>query len=1151
MNLEQYYQCLTEEVNRLINIASAARKKGYDPSSTIEMVRAEQTPERVEEITGLHGIKIRLDELFAQGLDKIEVAFKVGSEIVAGKFGDFSIEKSIEVALRVGLAVTTDCVTASPIEGISHVKIKRNMDGSKYLAVYYLGPIRTAGGTETGLSVILADYLRQKIGLDRYKPTLEEIYRYIEEIALYRRSSKRAGRQHQVSALELEELIKRLPVEVTGPPSEEKLEVTFHRDLERVETNGVRGGALIVLSEGLLLKAKKLCAIVTRLKKTLKLEGWEWLEDFALSGGKQHIHSVKNNGNQDQEAEGVASYLKQLPGGRPVFAFPGSIGGFRIRYGRAPNTGFAAVGLNPATMLLLGGFLAVGTQIKTEKPGKSAIVCPVSSIEGPIVLLRDGSVVWVNTLQEAQLVKDKVERILSVGDILIAIGDFIENNQPFLPASFCEEWWAQELKASIKSGDVPVEISMDRIRVFIKDPFGKVPSPNEAWLLSTKLRVPLHPKYLFFWENLSIADLKVLVEERNSIADSSPLENPEKVIQSLRKLRVMHKPSGNAVLVHPLHKNVLSLILNACARKWHTIPRLEGDIKVLELLEEACGFPFPPRAGSYIGARMGRPEKAKERKLKPPVHFLFPLEEHGGRTRSLNKAFRDEICRLTVELRACDNCGFLTPYRRCDACGLPTREMLYCPKCGLEVQKGVCPSCGEKPVPYTTTNLNLRELVEFSLQKLGIQSIELLGEVKGVKKLMNPFKTPEHIVKGLLRAKHRVFVNKDGTCRFDAVDSPLTHFRVGDIGLTVQKARELGYTKDFLGNPLENEDQICELFYQDIVLPRKAAAYFVRVTRFIDELLEKFYGLEPFYNVKREEDLIGHLVFGLSPHTFVAVVGRVIGFTDAQVQYAHPLFHAAKRRNCDGDEDSLILGLDALLNFSRAYLPSKVGGLEDVPLMYVVKIDISSVDDEVYNLDIANNIPLEFYRATHDPGKPIKEIWDGIKRLNSILDSHGKILFTHPTASIHDGPKETSYKEFKSMKDKVRAQMHLAEIIEGVSPSEVASLVIQNHFIPDIMGNLRNFSYQSFRCVKCNKKFRRPPLSGKCTCGGGILLNVPKGGVIKYVEIAKELTEKYEIPNYLKQRFRLLVDELKQIFNVQEEEPTFRPARQVELSEFL
>ena len=72
-------------------------------------------------------------------------------------------------------------------------------------------------------------------------------------------------------------------------------------------------------------------------------------------------------------------------------------------------------------------------------------------------------------------------------------------------------------------------------------------------------------------------------------------------------------------------------------------------------------------------------------------------------------------------------------------------------------------------------------------------------------------------------------------------------------------------------------------------------------------------------------DLVGSIVVALAPHTSGGVAGRIVGFTNAEACFAHPVFHAAKRRNCDGDEDSVTLLLDTLLNFSRAYLPESRG----------------------------------------------------------------------------------------------------------------------------------------------------------------------------------------------------------------------------------
>jgi DNA polymerase II large subunit len=48
-------------------------------------------------------------------------------------------------------------------------------------------------------------------------------------------------------------------------------------------------------------------------------------------------------------------------------------------------------------------------------------------------------------------------------------------------------------------------------------------------------------------------------------------------------------------------------------------------------------------------------------------------------------------------------------------------------------------------------------------------------------------------------------------------------------------------------------------------------------TQYLDELLEKLYGLPPFYNCKNISDLIGHLGMGIAPHTSGSIVCRICG----------------------------------------------------------------------------------------------------------------------------------------------------------------------------------------------------------------------------------------------------------------------------------
>ncbi|RLF52196.1 MAG: DNA polymerase II large subunit, partial [Thermoplasmata archaeon] len=266
--------------------------------------------------------------------------------------------------------------------------------------------------------------------------------------------------------------------------------------------------------------------------------------------------------------------------------------------------------------------------------------------------------------------------------------------------------------------------------------------------------------------------------------------------------------------------------------------------------------------------------------------------------------------------------------------------------------------------------------------------------------------------------------------------------------------------------------------------------------------------------------------------TSSGVIGRIIGFVDGNVCCAHPFFHAAKRRNCDGDEDALMLLMDVLLNFSKEYIPEKRGGKMDLPLVIATRIHPSEIDKEALNIDLLERYPLEFYRKTleYPHPKELENIMDLVANRIGTGKEYNGFGFTHDTSNITEGPKTSAYKLLDKMEDKLRAQLGLAIKIRAVDEEDVASRVIQTHFLPDLLGNLRAFTKQQFRCIKCNTKYRRVPLKGKCVkCGGNLVLTVHEKSIRKYLEPAKRLVEKFNVSNYTKQRlilFEKFVDSL-------------------------
>ncbi len=1150
VNVQEYFTSLNQQLQDIYVIASKAREKGLDPSLKVEIPIAEDIADRVEGLIGPEGIGERIRYFERNNLSREQVAFKIAGEICEGKLVSGSKEFLADQAIRASLAVITESITAAPLEGIAKVRIKKNDDGTEYLAIYFAGPIRSAGGTAAGMSVLLADYIREKLGLAKYKPDQREVERYVEELELYNRVSHL---QIPTTKEEQRFAASNLTIEITGEPTD-KVEVSGNRDLRRVETNRLRGGACLVFNDGLVGRSKKLYKRVIE----NNLQGWDWFEELISihdkAGSSQEDIGDKYDVDEDSEDTSDVEiipndeevivdvgYIKDVIGGRPVFAHPSEKGGFRLRYGRSRTTGLASMGIHPALMGLVNDFLACGTHLRTERPGKGAIVMPVDSIHPPIVRLQNGDVVKINSYEEAKQIRQNIDEIIFLGDMLYGVGEFNQNNHDLIPSGYCEEWWIQELEEALM--DLTAEKRLNFIKKFNKllnklekDPLSNMPSSREALDISKELDIPLHPEYTYHWSDLSVDEFKKL---RNFVAKEKiiqnnilelPLKDEMKAILDL--ICIPHK-IVNENMNFGIHSFSLLSTLGISEDK--IIPLKTKNDKILNAINSVSETKIRAKCPVYTGARMGRPEKAKDRRMRPPVHMIFPIEDTGGRLRDLLKAGEKINIEIEITNRRCPECGETTHRVKCFSCDKPTEIVKTCPFCKIEVSDDICSRCGKG------TKSSKRVAYPLDSRIRGIRKIigpPFPQKVKAVKKLMNKDKVPELLEKGVLRSKHDVFVYRDGTIRFDATDAVLTHFKPNEIKCSVQKLHEIGYTSDIHGKPLEKSNQIIELKIQDIILNIDGGKHLVKISQFVDELLEKVYKLPRYYNATKPADLIGQVIIGLAPHTSAGIVGRLIGFTNAKVNLAHPYWHAAKRRNADGDEDSVLLALDAFLNFSKSYLPEIRGGKMDAPLILVANLNPHEVDDESQNVDTCLTYPLSFYDATleHSSPKNVLPLIDMIRNRLNDESAYEGFKYSHWNTKIFDGPETTSYKALTKMEEKVRAQLRVAELIRSVDVQDVASRIVINHFIPDLIGNLRRFGAQKIRCTKCNRTYRRIPLSGTChNCGKENLnLTVYQKSVSKYFTMATNLVHEYQLSDYLKSRLDIIKHNMESLFEFSE-----------------
>lgn len=1114
-SMREYFSQLQKEIDRCYDIAKNARKKGFDPEFTVEIPQALDLAARVEQLVGPKGIAPKIRQATKKIGDRELVSLEIAKQIVNGKTYKFKkVGDALNQAIRTGLAILTEGVLVAPLEGIAEVKLGTNKDGTNYVDLYFSGPIRSAGGTGQAMSVLIADVVRRELKIEKYIPTSGEIERYKEEIPLYKRAQHL---QYLPSVDEIDLVATNCPICINGEGTED-VEVTGYRDLPRVGTNRLRGGACLVIAEGLCLKAPKIFKHV----KKLKLKGWEFLDIFVNKGDEKN--------KEDGEIPIIApssKYIGEVIAGRPVFSHPSKKGGFRLRYGRARTAGLASTAINPAAMYILDGFITVGTQMKTERPGKGTIGTPCDQIEGPIILLQNGDLIQINNVEN---VRKDVKKIIDLGEILIPFGEFIENNALLPDSSYVYEWWIQDLQKSVdrlpyEHTFVGIKEADTNLQKKINEDFGREvdlqnPSYEEAFDLAERYSVPLHPNFNLFWHDIDKDDLIKLsryVKEYGKIVLDKDLKlvlpQDSEIKNILIELGACHKQREENLILdkysYPLIRCCGLDIKDGNIVETSRYESLRDGEDTLSLTSKLSGITIRARALLRIGTRMGRPEKAAPRKMKPPPHVLFPLGNYGGNQRLLRTAAEKKKIEVEAGKRKCPKCN-KTTYKLFCTCGTHT-----------EVMEG----------RIETHEINVSE--ELNRAKRNIKERILPETIKGVIGTISKHKTPEPLEKGILRAKHNVHVFKDGTIRFDMTDAPLTHFKPKEMGTSLERLKELGYTKDYLGNDLECDEQICELKVQDVIVSKSCAEYFVQVSKFVDDLLSKFYQLDRFYKIRKLQDLTGHLTVGLAPHTSAGALARIIGFTDTQVCYAHPFFHATKRRNADGDEDGLMLLMDALLNFSHSYIPDKRGGRMDLPLILTTRIDPAEVDKEAHNLDTLARYPLEFYESTlkHEHSKNLEPIMGLVSaRIGTDLQ-YEQFDFTHDTDDISVGPKESQYKTLKSMMDKMNAQLSLAAKIRAVDEADVAYKVIERHFLPDVLGNLRAFSKQSVRCPICNTTYRRIPLIGSCTkCGGKLTLTVHEMSVKKYLDISRKIAEEYNLPTYARQRITLVEKSIDSLF---------------------
>ncbi len=1171
MNTQQYLKDIEIKTKEIYVVAEAAREKGFDPVNKVEIPLARSLAEKVVGLISTvypqmegSGIVERILELEKKwGKLNPAICLQIAEEIAKQKFCKFSsLLEAIEAGSRTGIAYITLGVVSSPIEGFTAVKTVKTDDGREHLSPYFSGPMRSAGGSGAAFSLVIIDHLRETFGYAKYEPKEVEVKRTVTELHDYH--ERITNLQYMPTDDEAAFLAMNIPLQVNGEPTE-KMEVSNYKNLERIETNYIRGGFCLVIGEGLAQKAKKIARYVKALReKGFLLSDWNFLEGYVA------LHDKRDKGKTDDSP----TYINDLVAGRPVFGHPSESGAFRFRYGRGRSSGFSAVSLHPATMEITDAFIAIGTQLKIEKPTKGCITTTCDTIDGPIVKLFNGSVKKLTTMVEAKKAYKDTEEIIYLGDILFPFSDVANRNANLLKPGYVEEIWGLELREK----NPEMKKTIDSFNVDFE----------KAVEISRENKISLHPKYISYWTEISKEQFEGLIQWLKHSRVSKKIILPytkkdqEKFSLGKRALELLgieHDVIIENVIIDyeasqalfanlGLDPKVLDMeeglpsfeeegTLDGGGSLKEVMSEYEEKIKkaeegisegnatedyVLKLVNVLSEFEIRDKAGDFIGARMGRPEKAKLRKLTGSPNVLFPVGKEGGRLRSVQAACEEGKITADFPSYYCDSCKKETIQPQCETCEKQCRKMFYCYECN-QTSFDPCEKHSNSQAHYYRP-IDINYLMEKSREKLGLSQGEVPVLIKGVRGMSSVGHVAENLSKGILRAMFNLQVNKDGTIRFDATEMPLISFKPKEAFVSVEKLREIGYDTDIFGKELVDENQILELKPHDILLPcppdateSRADEIFMRICHFVDELLESFYGLPAIYNVKKREDLVGKLGVCIAPHNCAGVICRIVGFSNTLGLFASPYMHAAIRRDCDGDEAAIMLLGDVLLNFSREFLPSHRGGTQDSPLVLNAKIDAGEVDDQILDFELVSEYPLELYRAAEQRKHSSEvKVYDVRTALKEGRDPFTNMGHTHETSNINEGVICSNYKLLATMQEKVQRQMELVERIRAANTSETARLVIERHFIKDMRGNLRKFSMQGFRCVECGDIMRRPPLSGTCwKCNGKLIFTTHEGGIKKYLEPALALAKKYHLSAYITQNLEITKRHIDSVFGKEAE----------------
>ncbi|MHA2154647.1 MAG: hypothetical protein ACXABU_04855 [Candidatus Hodarchaeales archaeon] len=1086
LEFQEYVEQIKKALTAQIKLANKARSLKYDPYSKVESIITPSSTDNILAILNLPGLENYLPERINEHKNLLLLAADVAKQIVNGRFSKNSKENLILIAVQSAFVILSRGQCSVPKEYVHKVRIDPKQN---YLTLFFTNTIRYVPGSVIGLVILISDYLRGILHLNRFHSSPETIGRYEEELEIFLTMSDRVSK---FNSDHLRLFIQNIGIELSSDPYE-RIEVQKYRNLPKI-TNHLRMGLCVTL-ERVLHNLQPI--IVQKLKSGIP--EWEWLDKAQFISFEQN----RSFGTEDIRST------------QPLLSQSNQSGGFRLRYGESRTTGFGTIGIHPVTMALTG-ILTPGCTVQLDISDNFYAINPVSSIMGPLVELEDGSLKRINKLSELRKTKVNIKQIWEMGDLLISISD-IPISTPIVFSAWTEEWWKQEIDSAIAikkddpSGVGNFDISKEKLDQLLQNPLNYYPTWDFALILSKVFNVPLHPRFSLNWNELAISDFILLIQklkEKNDLL----LPADEEILRIIKQLGVPFE-----IIEDKIQSEILEPFIPIFRDESPKLmERLREDIETItveSLCQDILKVPIRSLCYRRIGFKLIRVEKSEPRFTNPPHHVIFPLGKHGGPQKDFFKLPQDSSIKIRIADRYCNSCDINTFTVFCPECKQQTNQKYTC-RDGHTSDSSTCSICEKKAYPTKLKTVNINGIFNSGLKKIGTPEIK---KVKGISYLDNSYGVPESLIKGILRAEHDIFVFKDGTSRFSYTNSPIRFFSPNEINTSISELQRLGYAHDIYGKNLTDGDQLIEIFPYDIIINEEGMKFIFAQSKFLDDELTFQYNTSPYYRLQSHKNVIGSLIVGIAPTSQIGVIGRIIGYSNNKVLFAHPLWHLLKSRSCNGVTDSITLLLDVLLNFSREFIPTYHGGAVDVPsVINLVDSWTDLLDYSIHNSSVLNRI---FYQELQNNPKQID------------LLSHEISLLTSPEDLAHSSNDLSSFSmENQLTEKKVIARIKIAlnslQSIRGVEEGKYVDKLLINDFLIKISKSISRFFRQPIRCKFCKTTYRRVPLSERCpNCNNKTLeLTLSKGWVLRYLHIINQLYDRYtdDLSEYTKSWIRFI-----------------------------